>query len=84
MNKYLLVAFVLLGIFLVVLISRRGRREGMESSDTLVRISKLEESDKQVENRLALVEKELKTAKEEQSKGEAQVNAGIGSIQAIT
>lgn len=56
----------------------------MESSDTLVRISKLEESDKQVENRLALVEKELKTAKEEQSKGEAQINAGIGSIQAIT
>lgn len=80
MKKYLPVIFVVVAIVIVILMSRR--REGVD--DTLVRLDKLEKTDKNVENRLSLVEKELKTAKEEQQKGEAQVNAGIGSIQAIT
>lgn len=80
MKKYLPLVFVILTIAILILLSKR--REAID--DTLVRLDKLETTDKQVEDRLSLVEKELKTAKEEQAKGEAQVNAGIGNIQAIT
>ena len=80
MKKYLPLVFVILTIAILILLSKR--REVID--DTLVRLDKLETTDKQVEDRLSLVEKELKTAKEEQAKGEAQVNAGIGNIQAIT
>lgn len=80
MKNYLPVLFVVLALVILVLLSKR--REGID--DTLVRLDRLETTDKQVEDRLSVVEKELKTAKEEQAKGEAQVNAGIGSIQAIT
>lgn len=79
MKKFIPVIFVIIAIIILVLMSRR---EGID--DTLVRLDKLETTDKKVESRLSLVEKELRTAKEEQAKGEAQVNAGIGSIQAIT
>jgi hypothetical protein len=81
MKNYLLVLFVCLAIAILILISKR--REYM-TDDTLVRLDKLETTDTQIEDRLSVVEKELNTAKEEQEKGEAQVNAGIGNIQAVT
>lgn len=80
MKNYLLVLFIILAVVILILVSKR--RERM-TDDTVVRIDKLETTDKNMEKRLSLVEKELKSAKEEQAKGEAQVNAGIGNIQAV-
>ena len=82
MNKYLLVAFVMLAIVMLILVSRR--ESFTTETDVAIRLNKLETSDKKVDERLALVEKQLKTAQEEQEKGEAQVNASIGNIQAVT
>ena len=82
MNKYLLVAFVVLAIVMLILVSRR--ESFTTETDVAIRLNKLETSDKKVDERLALVEKQLKTAQEEQEKGEAQVNASIGNIQAVT
>jgi chromosome segregation ATPase len=83
MKNYLPLLFVIIAIGILIFLSRQ--REAMTTNDdTLVRLNKLETTDKEVENRLSIVEKELRTAKEEQTKAEAQVNAGIGEIQAIT
>ncbi|NBR60734.1 MAG: hypothetical protein EBT86_03610 [Actinobacteria bacterium] len=81
MKSYLPVVFVIIAIGILIFLSRQ--RERM-TDDTLVRLNKLETTDKEVEDRLSIVEKELRTAKEEQTKAEAQVNAGIGEIQAVT
>lgn len=83
MKNYLPVLFIIIAIVVLILLSKR--REGfIKKDDTMVRLDKLETADEQLERRLSIVEKELKTAKEEQAQGEAQVNAGIGNIQAIT
>lgn len=79
MKKYLPLMFVVLAIAILILLNKS--REGVD--DTLVRLDKLETTDSEIKNRLSLVETELKTAKEEQAKGEAQVNAGIGNIQSV-
>lgn len=79
MKKYLPLMFVVLAIAILILLNKS--REGVD--DTLVRLDKLETTDSEMKNRLSIVEKELKTAKEEQAKGEAQVNAGIGNIQSV-
>jgi flagellar biosynthesis/type III secretory pathway M-ring protein FliF/YscJ len=78
MNKLILVVFVLLAMILVVLISRKQRQAFTMPIEQ--RLQKLEEDDKKTDERLSLVEKDLRSAKE----AEAQVNASIGDIQAIT
>lgn len=83
MQKYLAVGFVLLAILLVWLLSNppKPRREGMD--DTLVRIDELEKHDKEQDEEIAGIKKEVSDSKSRISQGEKQANAAIGTMQMV-
>lgn len=82
MQKYLAVGFVLLAILLVWLLSNPPKpREGVD--DTLVRIDELEKHDKEQDEEIAGIKKEVSDSKSRISQGEKQANAAIGTMQMV-
>lgn len=79
-----LVAFILLAIILLVMVSRSSREHFDPPMDPLVRTSKLEEDVKLLDDRMERVENQLSEQNAEIAKAQNEVDTAATQIQMIT